>query len=49
VDVDENDQVAAMCGIQAMPTFQFYKDGNKIDEMRGADKDGLAAMVAKNK
>merc|ERR1712230_83825 len=25
VDVDENDETASACGIQSMPTFQFYK------------------------
>merc|ERR1711869_46266 len=25
VDVDENEETAGACGIQAMPTFQFYK------------------------
>lgn len=47
--MDANEEVAAMCGIQAMPTFMCYKDGSKVDEMRGADQAGLAAMVAKNK
>jgi thioredoxin 1 len=49
VDVDEADDVAAACAIQAMPTFQFYKGGAKIDEMKGADKAGLEQMIAKNK
>jgi thioredoxin-like negative regulator of GroEL len=26
VDVDENDEVAAACAIQSMPTFHFYKN-----------------------
>ena len=49
VDVDEADDVAASCGIQAMPTFQFYKGGSKIAEMQGADQAKLAQMVAANK
>lgn len=49
VDVDDAEDVAGECGISAMPTFQFYKGGVKIDEMRGANKEGLATKVAKLK
>jgi len=49
VDVDEADDIAAECGIQAMPTFQFYKGGAKVDAFSGASKDQLAAMVAQYK
>ena len=49
VDVDEADDVAAACSIQAMPTFHFYKGGAKVDEMLGADQNQLKALIAKNK
>ncbi|KAJ5433187.1 Thioredoxin [Penicillium daleae] len=39
VDVDELSDVAANNGISAMPTFLFYKDGQKRDDLtvRGAN------------
>eukprot|EP00429_Kryptoperidinium_foliaceum_P062368 CAMPEP_0176099668 /NCGR_PEP_ID=MMETSP0120_2-20121206/49987_1 /TAXON_ID=160619 /ORGANISM="Kryptoperidinium foliaceum, Strain CCMP 1326" /LENGTH=98 /DNA_ID=CAMNT_0017433707 /DNA_START=24 /DNA_END=320 /DNA_ORIENTATION=+ len=49
VDVDDADDVAAACSIQAMPTFHFYKGGEKVDEMMGADQGKLTQLVAKNK
>ena len=49
VDVDEADDVAAQCGIRAMPTFQFFKDGQKVDEMMGADQNKLVELIGKNK
>lgn len=49
VDVDEAEDIAGLCRIQAMPTFQVYKGGAKVDEMRGANPNGLSAMVAKHK
>lgn len=49
VDVDSADDVAAECSIRAMPTFHFYKGGEKIEEMMGADQNKLASLVAKHK
>jgi thioredoxin 1 len=49
VDVDNAEEIAGLCGIQAMPTFQVFKGGAKVDEMRGASQDGLAQLVAKHK
>ena len=46
VDVDENQETAAACGINCMPTFQFYKNGAKAFEMQGADPNQLTAKVA---
>ncbi|GKY98244.1 thioredoxin domain-containing protein 2 [Mayamaea pseudoterrestris] len=49
VDVDEADDVAGQCKVRAMPTFHFYKGGEKIEEMMGADKDKLAALMKTHK
>ena len=46
VDVDENQETAAACGINCMPTFQFYKNGAKTFEMQGTDPNQLTAKVA---
>ena len=48
VDVDEAEEIAQECGIEAMPTFQVFKGGAKAEEMKGADKDGLRNLVTKH-
>ncbi|CAH0515902.1 unnamed protein product [Peronospora belbahrii] len=48
VDVDELKVVAERCNVSAMPTFQFYRNGMKCDEMRGADKKGLETRIQKH-
>lgn len=45
VDVDVCKDVAQACGISAMPTFQFYKKNVKVDEIRGADVQGLTSKI----
>ncbi|KAG8464988.1 hypothetical protein KFE25_012351 [Diacronema lutheri] len=45
VDVDENQETAAACGITAMPTIKAYKDGKEAASMRGADEAALREMV----
>ncbi|XP_069622612.1 thioredoxin-like [Ranitomeya imitator] len=47
VDVDTAADIAAECGIKAMPTFQFYKDGKKVDDLCGADPDKLESLIKK--
>jgi len=46
VDVDAQGDIAQQCGIRAMPTFQFYKDGKKVAEMTGANVGELTNKVA---
>ena len=46
VDVDKQDKIAQMCGVRAMPTFQFFKGGQKVDELKGADVATLKSKVA---
>lgn len=47
VDVDDAEDVAALCGIQAMPTFQVFKGGAMVDEMKGASEPGLKELLNK--
>ncbi|XP_052256691.1 thioredoxin-like isoform X2 [Dreissena polymorpha] len=47
VDVDQCEDIASEQGISAMPTFKFYRNGQKIDEFTGANKDKLTELVKK--
>ncbi|KAI7847522.1 thioredoxin-like protein [Circinella umbellata] len=37
IDVDEVPDVAAEYSVRAMPTFMFFKNGNKLGEVVGAN------------
>ena len=45
---DHTQEVASVCGISAMPTFQVWKDGKKVDELVGASKDKLEELLVRN-
>eukprot|EP00752_Nemacystus_decipiens_P014871 g13240.t1 len=47
VDIDDNDESAAMAGVKSIPTFKFFRGGQEIDTMSGADADLLEQNVAK--
>jgi len=47
VNVDEQREIAGQYGVTAMPTFMVFKDGKKIEEIRGADVRSLKAAVEK--
>ncbi|KAH9013875.1 thioredoxin [Lactarius hengduanensis] len=45
VDVDSQAEISQEVGIRAMPTFLIFKDGNKLDELVGANPGGLEVCV----
>ena len=49
VDVDANSETAESCDVQSMPTFHFYKAGQKVHEFSGASEDMLRQGIEKHK
>lgn len=47
VDVDELEDVTSEAGVSAMPSFYVYKDGKVVDQIVGASKEKLEALVQK--
>ncbi|KAL3464288.1 thioredoxin-like protein [Aspergillus heterothallicus] len=45
IDVDELSDVAAEIGVRAMPTFIFFNNGEKVNEVVGANPPAIAAGV----
>jgi len=47
VDVDAVPDVAQEVGIRAMPTFAVFKNGDKVNELVGANPSGLENLLVK--
>ncbi|KAF5332810.1 hypothetical protein D9611_005257 [Ephemerocybe angulata] len=45
VDVDAQTEIAQEVGIRAMPTFLFFKDGEKKGDVTGANPPALETLV----
>jgi len=48
LDVDEQSKIAEQQEVRAMPTFLFFKDGKKVDEVVGANPKALKAGIEKH-
>ncbi|XP_070598544.1 thioredoxin domain-containing protein 2-like [Erythrolamprus reginae] len=47
IDVDDAQDVASHCDVKCMPTFQFYKNSEKVHEFSGANKEKLEEAIKK--
>ncbi|CAG8485796.1 13660_t:CDS:2 [Ambispora gerdemannii] len=45
VDVDANKETTQLAGVTSMPTFKFFKGGNEILEVKGANQGALERHV----
>lgn len=45
LDVDEVPDVAQEVGVRAMPTFMIYKDGEKVNEVVGANPKAVESAI----
>lgn len=49
VDVDKNSDASAKAGITCMPTFKFFKGGELVKTIEGADLEGIKAGIESHK
>ncbi|KAI0132434.1 thioredoxin-like protein [Xylariales sp. AK1849] len=47
IDVDDLPELSQELGIRAMPTFMLFKDGEKADELVGANPNALTTLLDK--
>ena len=48
LDVDEVPEVAQELNVRAMPTFLLFKDGEKVEEVVGANPTALETAIKKH-
>ncbi|KAI9280395.1 thioredoxin [Sporodiniella umbellata] len=48
VDVDDLSEIASHYEVRAMPTIVFFKNGNKVDEIVGANPGAIAAKLTES-
>merc|ERR1712227_157607 len=48
VDVDEMREFSMKQGIEAMPTFSFFKNGSKLESFSGASEEKIRATIEKH-
>lgn len=46
-DIDQVSDVAATCQIRSMPTFVVFKNGERVDQLVGANQQKLEELVQK--
>ncbi|KNA12694.1 hypothetical protein SOVF_123640 [Spinacia oleracea] len=49
IDVDELADVASEFGVDAMPTFVFFRKGKEVDRLIGANKGELRERITKHR
>jgi thioredoxin 1 len=49
VDVDEHEELTSERGINAMPTFQFFRDQKQVDTLLGASPNALVDKIQRHK
>ncbi|KAH8820170.1 thioredoxin TrxA [Xylogone sp. PMI_703] len=47
-DIDEMPEVAQELGIRAVPTFTFFKEGEKIGQVIGANPNAIEETIKQN-
>ncbi|GMR35469.1 hypothetical protein PMAYCL1PPCAC_05664, partial [Pristionchus mayeri] len=46
VDIDEEEELASKYAINAIPTFMFFRGGNEIHRIEGANEEDLRSQIS---